>query len=113
VYACSKFRTLILGYLVFVWTDHQALTFLFRCRLRNARLTCWTLALQEFDLRIQHIPKPTNIIDFLSRNPPDRDSYQQNQKTNYILALVTDPMASEINRHLQILENIVKNQHVD
>jgi len=34
VFACVKFRVFILGYKVNVLTDHQALTFLFKCRLR-------------------------------------------------------------------------------
>lgn len=39
VFACQKFRVLILGYRINVITDHQALVFLYRCRLRNAQLT--------------------------------------------------------------------------
>lgn len=42
VLACKKFRVFILGYPVLVITDHQVLTFLFTCRLRNARLNRWT-----------------------------------------------------------------------
>lgn len=73
VFACQKFRVFILGYKINVITDHQALVFLYRCRLRNARLTRWTLLLQEYDLHIQHCPGKDNIIDVLSRNPVGRD----------------------------------------
>lgn len=73
VFACEKFRVFILGYTVYVLTDHQALTFLFRCRLRNARLTRWTLLLQEFNLTVKYIPGSTNVVDSLSRNPVGRD----------------------------------------
>lgn len=56
VFACSKFQVFLLGHRVNVITDHQALVFLFKCRLRNARLTRWTLLLQEYDLHIVHCP---------------------------------------------------------
>jgi len=69
VFACQKFRVFILGRKTPVVTDHQALVFLNRCRLRNARLTRWTLLLQEYDLHIEHCPGKDNIIDVLSRNP--------------------------------------------
>lgn len=38
VFACEKFRVFILDYSINVLTDHQALTFLFCCRLQNVRL---------------------------------------------------------------------------
>lgn len=73
VFACEKFRVFILGYPITVLTDHQALTCLFHCWLRNARLTRWTLLLQEFDLNVEYIPGTGNIVDVLSRNPVGRD----------------------------------------
>lgn len=39
VFTFTKFRVLILGYPVHVITYHQALVFLFACRLHNAHLT--------------------------------------------------------------------------
>lgn len=71
LFACQKFRIYILGFPIFVYTDHKALTFLFTCRLRNARLTRWTLALQEFNLKIVHCPGRDNPVDTLSRYPLD------------------------------------------
>jgi len=73
VFACEKFRVFILWYPVTGLTDHQALTFLFQCYLRNARLTRWTLHLQEFNLQVKHIPGSDNIIDALSRSPAGRE----------------------------------------
>jgi len=73
VFTCQKFRVFILGHKTTVVTDHQALVFLNRCRLRNARLTRWTLLLQEYDLHIEHCPGKDNIIDVLSRNPVGRN----------------------------------------
>jgi len=73
VFACQKFRVFLLGHKITVFTDHQALIFLYRCRLRNVRLTRWTLLLQEYDLHIEHCPGKDNIIDVLSRNPIGRN----------------------------------------
>lgn len=50
VFACDKLCVFLLGYPVNVISDHQALVFLFRCRLRNAWLSRWALSLQELDL---------------------------------------------------------------
>lgn len=66
VFACQKFRVGILGHQMNVFTDHQALVLLYRFRLRNVRLTRWTLLLQKYDLRIQHCPGKSNIIYVLS-----------------------------------------------
>jgi len=73
LFACQKFKVYILGYPIYLNTDHKALTFLFSCKLRNARLTRWTLVLQEFDLRIFYCPGKENPLDTLSRHPIDRD----------------------------------------
>lgn len=79
VFACEKFRVFILGYPIIVLTDHQALTFFFQCRLRNVRLTRWTLLLQECNLKVQYILGTENIIDALSRGPVGRDDDINNQ----------------------------------
>lgn len=113
VFACEKFRTFILGYPIKVYTDHKALTFLFRCRLRNARLTRWTLALQEFDLHIQYISGPNNIIDFVSRNPPDRDELQRMQVTNHIFSISKNPLKTEHKECKQIFKTIIQDQGAD
>lgn len=73
LFACQKFKVYILGYPINVYTDHKALTFLFSCKLKNARLTRWTLILQEFDLKIFYSPGKENPLDTLSRYPMDRD----------------------------------------
>lgn len=73
MFACEKFRIFILGYPLHVLTDHQALTFLSQSRMRNTRLTRWTIPLQEFDLHIKYISGSENVIDSFSRNPIRRD----------------------------------------
>ncbi|CAI6372039.1 unnamed protein product [Macrosiphum euphorbiae] len=113
VFACNKFRVFILGYPIHVLTDHQALTFLFRCRLRNARLTRWTLVLQEFDLRIQHISGPSNITDVLSRNPIGRDATAGQYRSPYIFITTPSKLFSEHQSHIQAFNHILSEQRRD
>ena len=54
---------------VVVYTDHQPLQFVSKMRLKNARLTRWWLALQEYNLEVHHIKGADNVIaDVLSRD---------------------------------------------
>ena len=51
-----------------VYTDHNPLTFLKTMKNKNQRLVRWSLALQEYNLDIQHIPGCENVVaDALSR----------------------------------------------
>ena len=51
-----------------VYTDHNPLTFLKTMINKNQRLVRWSLALQEYNLEIQHIPGSENVVaDALSR----------------------------------------------
>ena len=51
-----------------VRTDHNPLTFLSRFKNKNARLTRWSLMLQEWNLSIKHIKGVNNVLpDILSR----------------------------------------------
>ena len=51
-----------------VYTDHNPLTFLKTMKNKNQRLVRWSLALQEYNLEIQHIPGSENeVADALSR----------------------------------------------
>ena len=51
-----------------VYTDHNPLTFLKTMKNKKQRLVRWSLALQEYNLEIQHIPGSENVVaDALSR----------------------------------------------
>ena len=51
-----------------VYTDHNPLIFLKTMKNKNQRLVRWSLALQEYNLEIQHIPASENVVtDALSR----------------------------------------------
>lgn len=84
VWVLQKFRHLLLGEKVILFTDHQALTSLKTGRIFSSRLTRWQLLLQEFDIEIRHLKGSQNIVaDFLSRVPGeepgliDRDKKQR------------------------------------
>ena len=48
--------------------DHNPLTFLKTMKNKNQRLVIWSLALQEYNLEIQHIPGSENLVPYaLSR----------------------------------------------
>jgi len=114
VFACEKFRVFILGYPVHVLTDHQALTFLFQCRLRNARLTRWTLLLQEFNLQIKYIPGIENVVDALSRNPIGRDD-QRDLMINSprIMEITSKAVISQYHMHLKTFSSVLLSQRED
>ena len=70
VWSLQKFRSYLLGARIHVMTDHAALTFLKECKLAHARLTRWSLAIQDYDMTIQHCEGKKNIVaDVLSRLP--------------------------------------------
>jgi len=114
VFACEKFRVFILGYPVQVLTDHQTLTFLFQCRLRNARLTRWTLLLQQFDLRITYIPGPGNIMDALSQNPVGRNEEESRLLSGPSILLTTPISVRKArDRRLPCFQAILSSQKDD
>ena len=63
----AKIQTIV-KYPIKVYTDHNPLTFLKTMKNKNQRLVRWNLALQEYNLEIQHIPGSENVVaDALSR----------------------------------------------
>lgn len=115
VFACDKFRVYILGYPITVLSDHQALTFLFTCRLRNSRLTRWTLTLQEFNLQVEYIPGTENVVDALSCNPvgSNVDSVTTSNLSPCILKTTPKTVILDYQRQLKVFESVIKSQSTD
>jgi len=111
LFACQKFKIYILGHPINLYTDHKALTFLFSCKLKNSRLTRWTLALQEFDLKIIHCPGKDNPIHTLSRPYPlGRDDQPPKDSPSILYYTLPPPIPPDI---ISILNNISAEQRKD
>lgn len=55
---------------IHVYTDHNPLTFVHKMKGKNQRLMRWSLALQQYNIDIEHIKGSDNVIaDALSRAP--------------------------------------------
>ena len=68
VWSLQKYHNMLFGASIIHRTDHRALTFLKTCRLLSGRLMRWTLAIQDYNLRIEFCPGKENIVaDALSR----------------------------------------------
>jgi len=110
VFTCQKFRIYILEYPIELYTDHQALIFLFTCKLRNARLSRWTLLLQEYNLKIRYCPGKENPVDTLSRHPVGRDDVNDNRQPVILSMMIPPTIPSSL---IQILYKMSNEQKRD
>ena len=68
VWALSRFRNIIFGAQISVFTDHNPLKYLNESMPKSAKLTSWSLALQEYDLELKYTRGTCNsVADCLSR----------------------------------------------
>ena len=66
--AVEVFKVYLLGRHFIIQTDHRALEWLARVKDKNARLTCWSLALQSYDFNVVYRKGTANgNADGLSR----------------------------------------------
>jgi hypothetical protein len=56
VHGINKFHHYIIGYLVFLHTDHIAIQYLMTKPITNGRVTKWLLLIQEFNITICYKP---------------------------------------------------------
>ncbi len=52
----ERFRDMILGYAIRVWTDHTAIQKLLKHKNLRGRLGRWLMILQNYEVKFEHIP---------------------------------------------------------
>ena len=69
IWALNRFRNVIYGARVVVYSDHNPLQYIRECATKSAKLLRWSLALQEFDIEMRYTKGTDNVVaDLLSRN---------------------------------------------
>jgi hypothetical protein len=67
VHAINKFRHYIIGYEIFIHTNHSSIIYIMNKPTTNGRITRWILLLQEFNITILDRPVRENlVVDFIS-----------------------------------------------
>ena len=70
--ALNKFRHYLYGTRFTLYTDHQALVYLYTSKMPNPMMQNWYDTLSEFDFDIVHLPGLSNVLpDHLSRLYPE------------------------------------------
>lgn len=70
LWAMKRFRSLLEGQEFTLRTDSRALLWLSKYKDDRAKLTRWSLQLEEFTFTVEHVPGKLNQLpDYLSRNP--------------------------------------------
>lgn len=68
VWSLNKYHDIIFGAHVTVFTDHNPLLYLLQNTTHSAKLTRWSLSIQQYDVSFEHIKGKKNVLaDGLSR----------------------------------------------
>lgn len=127
VHCLQKVRYIILGSRLNVITDNHAITFLKTCRLLNARLTRWILAIQDYNFNIVHCKGSDNpVADTLSRLCPTNREDPSNHSEELVVShiqriqdpdlqneLINLPHHQENDPRLNSIYNIFEDQPIN
>ncbi|CAB0029051.1 unnamed protein product [Trichogramma brassicae] len=112
VWALEKFRSYVYGQPVEVRTDHQALTFLRTSWFLSQRLLRWSLLIQDYNLKVKHIPGKENILaDHLSR-PQEVINEQRAGEAKIYALLARHPKKSIVDDLKRIRELQADDPHI-
>lgn len=112
VHCLQKTRYITLGSKINIVTDNNALTFIKTCRLLNARLTRWILAIQDYNYTISHCKGKENpTADALSRIESDQSTSNFNVDQQEILIAYLSEVVDEA--LLEKLQNLSIYQQQD
>ena len=93
VFALKRFRPYLLTGRLTLFTDHQALRYVFNHRNPHGRIVRWMSLVAEYDFEIRYKPgKESSLADFLSR-PPD--------VSEECLTLNVEPQLKHVFRYLE------------
>ena len=68
IFALQQFEVIVFGCEIILFSDHNPLQFLTECVPKSSKLTRWMLAIQRFNISIQHVAGNKNLTaDILSR----------------------------------------------
>jgi len=68
IYALKKFDILVYGRKIYLFSDHNPLSYLKHNISTSAKLTRWALSLSRYNICLNHIKGPQNVVaDYLSR----------------------------------------------
>lgn len=110
VYALKQFRYYIYGKTFEIHTDHQALSFLMKCKTTNSRLMRWILVISEYSFTLKYCKgKDNTIADTLSRYIPLEENYTADDMNPKVMSI--EFSMEEDTREL--LRNIAKYQDED
>ena len=109
IYALQKLNTFLAGSKILVKVDHQAITFMQKCKFVNNRLKRWCLAFQDYDITYEYIQGRKNVVaDILSRGY-DQNYEPENRKEILISTVLKEKPSTEITEMLKNIENLPKN----
>ena len=96
IFTLDKFRSYLVGSKVIIYMNDSALKYLLHKKDAKPRLICWTLLLQEFDLKIKDKKGSENLVtDHLSRLEyiltHDQVPIKENFQDKFVLTLTKSP----------------------
>lgn len=111
VYCISKWRYYLIGGHFEILSDNQALSFMLKCKLSNARISRWIMAIQEYDFSIRYCKGSENqVADTLSRYPQEiEEKHTASREEIQILAVKYNISANLKDK----LRNIGQHQQLD
>ena len=95
VWGCERFHIFLYGKSFNILTDHQPLKVLYSNNGKpSPRILRWSLRMQSYEYKVQHIPGSTNPADILSNSPlkktSNNESSEETEKyINHIIAYHT------------------------
>ena len=120
VWGCEKFHIYLYGRVFVIKTDNKALEFIFKRSGKKTplRIERWSIRLNEYDFRVEHVPGKSNPADYLSRKPVDGEM-RPNQSENVELYVnnvfeqsvpssVTHEQITEHTKQDKVLQELVK-----